>query len=38
MLRALVERVDRIEPTAEPTWAINNIIRRHEYLPLKLIP
>jgi cytochrome P450 len=38
MLRALVDRVDRIELTAEPTWAINNIIRRHEYLPLKLIP
>ena len=38
MLRALVDRVDRIEPTAEPTWAINNIIRRHEHLPLKLIP
>ncbi len=38
MLRALVERVDRMELTAEPTWAINNIIRRHEQLPLKLIP
>ena len=38
MLRALVDRVDRIEPTAEPTWAINNIIRRHKHLPLKLIP
>jgi cytochrome P450 len=37
MLRALVERVDRIELTSPPTWAINNIIRRHEYLPLKLI-
>ncbi|MFZ3343734.1 MAG: cytochrome P450 [Mycobacterium sp.] len=37
MLRALVERVDRIELTAPPTWAINNIIRRHERLPLKLI-
>jgi cytochrome P450 len=37
MLRALVERVDRIEPTGQPTWAINNIIRRHEHLPLKLI-
>jgi hypothetical protein len=36
-LRALVERVDRIELTAQPTWAINNIIRRHERLPLKLI-
>jgi cytochrome P450 len=37
MLRALVERVDRIESTGPPTWAINNIIRRHERLPLKLI-
>jgi cytochrome P450 len=37
MLRALVERVDRIELTAPPTWAVNNIIRRHERLPLKLI-
>jgi cytochrome P450 len=37
MLRALVDRVDRIELTAPPTWAINNIIRRHERLPLKLI-
>lgn len=38
MLRALVERVDRIELTAEPTWALNNIIRRHGHLPLKLVP
>lgn len=37
MLRALADRVDRIELTAPPTWAINNIIRRHERLPLKLI-
>jgi len=37
MLRALVERVDRIELAAPPTWAVNNIIRRHERLPLKLI-
>ena len=37
MLRALAERVDRIELTSPPTWAINNIIRRHERLPLKLI-
>jgi cytochrome P450 len=37
MLRALVERVDRIEVTSPPTWAINNIIRRHEHLPLRLI-
>jgi len=38
MLRALVERVDRIEMAAPPTWAVNNIIRRHEHLPLRLIP
>jgi cytochrome P450 len=38
MLRALIERVDRIEATSSPTWAINNIIHRHERLPLKLIP
>jgi cytochrome P450 len=37
MLRALLERVDRIELTGTPTWAVNNIIRRHERLPLKLI-
>lgn len=36
MLRALVARVDRIELVAPPTWAPNNIIRRHERLPLKL--
>jgi cytochrome P450 len=38
MLRALLERVDRIEVTGEPTWAVNNIIRRHRHLPVKLIP
>jgi cytochrome P450 len=38
MLRALVDRVETIELTAEPTWAINNIIRRHERMPLRLIP
>ena len=37
MLRALVERVERFELTSPPTWAVNNIIRRHERLPLKLI-
>jgi cytochrome P450 len=37
MLAALVDRVDRIELSGTPTWAINNIIRRHEHLPLKLI-
>ncbi|OBG61666.1 MULTISPECIES: cytochrome P450 [unclassified Mycobacterium] len=38
MLRALIERVDRIEVTGTPKWAMNNIIRRHEALPLKLVP
>jgi cytochrome P450 len=38
MLRALLARVDRIELTGEPAWAINNIIRRHARMPLKLIP
>lgn len=38
MLTALVERVDRIEIVAEPTWAVNNIIHRHEHLPVRLIP
>jgi cytochrome P450 len=38
ILRALIERVDRVEVTGTPTWAVNNIIRRHERLPLKLIP
>lgn len=38
MLRALAERVDRIEVAGTPTWAVNNIIHRHERLPLKLIP
>jgi cytochrome P450 len=37
MLRALAQRVDRIELTCAPTWAVNNVIRRHERLPLKLI-
>lgn len=37
MLTALIERVDRIEVTGTPKWAINNIIRRHQSLPLKLI-
>jgi cytochrome P450 len=38
MLSALIERVDRIELTGTPVWAMNNIIRRHERLPIKLIP
>lgn len=38
MLNALLERVDRVEITGSPVWAVNNIIHRHEHLPLKLIP
>ncbi|MGV0814692.1 hypothetical protein ABQF34_22225 [Mycolicibacterium boenickei] len=33
----LLEHVDRIELAGTPKWAVNNIIRRHEHLPLKLI-
>jgi cytochrome P450 len=36
MIKALLERVDRIEITGAPTWAVNNVIHRHEHLPLKL--
>jgi cytochrome P450 len=38
MLRALLDRVQRIEIAGEPTWALNNIIHRHQHLPLRLIP
>jgi cytochrome P450 len=38
MLTALLQRVDRIEVTGSPTWVINNIVRRHARLPLKLVP
>jgi cytochrome P450 len=38
MLRALVARVDRIEPAGPPEWARNNIIRRLGRLPIELIP
>jgi cytochrome P450 len=37
MLRALADRVDRIELTGSPVWAVNNIIRRHERLPIRLV-
>ncbi|MPY55996.1 cytochrome P450 [Streptomyces spongiae] len=38
ILRALVARVDRIELTGTPEWALNNIIHRYERLPLQFIP
>jgi cytochrome P450 len=37
MLTALIQRVERIELTGTPTWAINNVIRRHARLPVKLV-
>ncbi|MGW0157866.1 cytochrome P450 [Mycobacterium sp. NPDC003323] len=37
ILRALVQQVERIEVAAEPEWAVNNIIRRHKRLPLRLV-
>ncbi|MBF6341090.1 cytochrome P450 [Nocardia abscessus] len=38
ILAALLERVERIEITGRPQWAMNNIIHRFENLPLQLIP
>jgi cytochrome P450 len=37
MLSALMERVERIEITGQPTWARNNVIRCYGRLPLRLI-
>ena len=39
-LRALgerVERVERVERTGPPTWSVNNIIHRHDRLPITLV-
>ena len=36
-LQALIARVDRIELTGAPKWALNNVIRRYERLPLRLV-
>lgn len=38
MLNALLDRVGRIEVAGEPIWAVNNIIHRHQHLPVRLIP
>ncbi|MFF9117925.1 cytochrome P450 [Streptomyces massasporeus] len=38
VLRALVERVDRIDVAGAPQWALNNVIHRLESLPLDLLP
>lgn len=36
MVRVLAQRVQHIELTGPPTWAVNNIIRRHDRLPIML--
>lgn len=38
ILGHLLDRVERIELTGKPVWAVNNIIHRLEHLPLELIP
>jgi cytochrome P450 len=38
ILQALVTRVEKIVPTGEPEWGLNNIIRRLHRLPLELVP
>lgn len=37
LLRALIARVERLELTGTPEWALNNIIRRHARVPLRLV-
>ncbi|BBX69461.1 cytochrome P450 [Mycolicibacterium psychrotolerans] len=37
VLRALLDRVERIETLGEPIWAVNNIIRRLEHAPVRLV-
>jgi cytochrome P450 len=37
MLSALIDSVSRIEITGQPRWAVNNIIRCYDRLPLRLI-
>lgn len=37
ILRALLDRVERIEVAGQPSWAVNNIIHRHHHLPVKLV-
>ena len=37
LLATLMQQVSRIELAGEPTWALNNIIRCYERLPLRLV-
>ena len=36
-LTALISRVERLQLTGTPQWVHNNIIRRHERIPLRLV-
>ena len=36
-LRALIARIGRLELTGPPEWTLNNIIRRHSRVPLRLV-
>ena len=38
MLRSLLRHVDNIELDGTPELALNNVIRRFESLPLRLVP
>jgi cytochrome P450 len=38
ILTALADRVQTMRCTADPKWALNNIIHRYERLPLELVP
>jgi len=38
LLRAMVERIDRIDPAGQAIWRPNNAIRALDHLPLRLIP
>lgn len=37
LLTALLERVERIDLVGEPIWGVNNVIRRLERLPIRLV-
>jgi cytochrome P450 len=38
ILRQLLERIETIEPTGEPVWARNNVIRAYRTVPVRLVP
>ncbi|MEG9227366.1 cytochrome P450 [Aeromicrobium sp. Sec7.5] len=37
ILRSIVDRVERLEVTGQPTWGLNNIIHKLDHLPLRLV-